>query len=236
MYVTDKQFRHRGTSTWPEKPAKAATERIKVVRMQHGGNGNPEPLAIERLSRLMQAETATALEELSPVAAKDIAGSGAAVAFLTGMGTVDLPAEDKAAMKAFVDAGGILVIDAAGGSVEIGRDFARSMTDVVDELFPGELKPLPADCAVYDQKGRVVGKVDYRRETARKLGGKAGPNLRGVTDTAGRVKVVFSAEDLTAAVAGANTYGLDGYTPDSAYALLRNIVLQALSATTSARK
>jgi hypothetical protein len=231
MFLTDKQFRHRGTSNWPRKPGGKPTRQIKVVRLRYANHWNPEPLALERLSRLMQAETGVALEQVDPIAITDLGDSDASVAFLTGTDKAVLTDEERKALKAYVDGGGTVVVDAAGGAGGPAEAFAESMRPLLEGVFaPARLDPLPVDSPVYRLKDYEISEVAYRRPTGRRLGGKRAANLKGIVLPDGRVAVVFSGEDITAALLGQNTFGLDGYLPDSAYALMRNVILSAAPA------
>jgi len=54
-YVTDRGegLRPRGTTLWPEPTSVPPTQTVKIVRLEHNGNSNPEPLAYERFKLLM---------------------------------------------------------------------------------------------------------------------------------------------------------------------------------------
>ncbi|MBI5722951.1 MAG: hypothetical protein HZA50_03255, partial [Planctomycetes bacterium] len=45
-----------------------------------------------------------------------------------------------------------------------------------------------------------------------------------------RPKVIFSAEDLTGGQVGYSTLGMDGYEPESAFDMMRNICVYTLTA------
>ena len=67
-------------------------------------------------------------------------------------------------------------------------------------------------------------KVAYRRVLKAALPDATRPRLRALV-AQGRLAVIFSNEDLTAALAGYSLWNLRGYAPDSALALMRNAVL-----------
>ena len=98
LYVTDKgSMRARGVNHWPEPPAGSPSKKVKVARLKYAGNWDPEPLAYERLSRLLAAEAGIGLE-VSETEIKDLAGAGAAVAAITGTGALQVSAAEKAAL------------------------------------------------------------------------------------------------------------------------------------------
>jgi len=234
MYITDKRFRHRGVSPWPEKPSVKPERTVKLTVVQHEGNCNPEPLAHERFARLLLKNTKTALEISGPVPADQLPGGAASVAVLTGTRAFALPAQQKAALKAFVEGGGLLVVSAAGGSAGEAKDFDASARKLLDELFGADkLRALATTSPLFQIKGMEIESVKYRPMTRRKLGGMKGPNLRAVMADDGRILVLYSSEDLTAGLVGYPAYGVDGYDPGegdeggSAYEIMRNIVLFA---------
>ena len=52
------------------------------------------------------------------------------------------------------------------------------------------------------------------------------PQLRGVM-VGDRLGVVYSREDLTGGLVGYASYGCDGYAPQTAYEIMRNVMLMA---------
>ena len=70
-----------------------------------------------------------------------------------------------------------------------------------------------------------IGKVHFRRKTKKTIRATA-PQLHAVT-VEGRPAVILSPLDLTGGLLGTESYTMHGYMPDSAYELLRNIVVQS---------
>jgi len=227
MYVTDYgELRHRGTSHWPTgQPGGGGG--IKIVRLKHNGNCNPEPLAHTRFELMMGG--AVTVSKPTPIA--QLASTDARIALMTGTGRFGLTKADKQAIKDFVTGGGTLVIDAAGGprfrpDPKAGIDrisgFAAAAERMLEELFGRRsLRPLPATSPILAQ----VGKVKCRRRTRKRLVGKP-PALR-VIMVDGRAAVFYSREDITAGLVGYDCATVDGYSPESAFAILRSIVLFA---------
>ena len=235
MYVTDpKALRHRGTSHWPEPKGGSVAHRITVARIQHNGNCDPEPLALDRFALLMKNEAATAVKVLPPAPLSALAGSGAKVALMTGTTEFKFTAADKEAIKAFVAGGGTLIIDGAGGprykkdpALHLNRvvGFVPCAADMLREVFgEGELRRLSLTSPVMKLSGMEIQNVKYRRDTRKRLGFMKTHNLQVVLDGE-RPAVFFSAEDITGALVGYSSSAVDGYHPDSAFALLRNMVL-----------
>ncbi len=223
MYVADSVSRlpHRGTTHWPPASKKTPSPKVKLVRLEHKSNWNPEPLAYERLSRLLKLNgEATLTVETMPV--EKLGESDAKVATLTGTDKLELTEAEKQAIKKFVSGGGTLVMDAAGGS----RDFGRSAWREVSSMYgPMSIMRLSLNSEVYKLKGHEIDEVDYRRRTrARKR--ENTPSLYGVM-VDGRPGVIFSREDITGGLVGQPSFTIDGYESKSAYEIMRNIILFA---------
>ena len=67
--------------------------------------------------------------------------------------------------------------------------------------------------------------VKYRQHTYRKVKTKY-PQLEAVL-MGSRAAVIFSSLDLTAGLVGYPSLAVEGYAPDSAFALMRNILIYA---------
>ncbi|MBI5724375.1 MAG: DUF4159 domain-containing protein [Planctomycetes bacterium] len=245
-YVTEKELYGRGTKSWPEEPS-GSSRAIKAARIRYAGNYDPEPLALERLARLIGQTQKVKLDYTSVLsAATQSAGAPAAtasgpptgvlptqltgdvrLAFLTGTGAFKLPDDEKAALKKWVDAGGLLVMDAAGGN----KAFGESARELAAELWGTDaLLPMPLSSPVYQLKDMTIEKAKYRKTAKARIGsGSAEPRLLAVL-AGDRPKVIVSPEDLTAGLVGYSSWGLDGYMPQSAFEIARNIVIYAAMA------
>ena len=223
MYVTDRgDLRRRGVSPWPPPSAAKPARTIRLARLKYAGPWDPEPLAYERFSRLMALRAGWNLEVAAGVEIAELTPGAAAVATLTGTRAFRLGEAEKAALKRFVEGGGTLVIDAAGGATE----FAESADLLVRELFGRtSLRMLAAGAEVFRLPKMGIEKVSYRRKARVIVGGSHVPSLRGVT-VGGRVGVLFSKEDLTGGLVGC-AGDFVGYRGDSCFELMRNIVVYA---------
>jgi hypothetical protein len=228
MYVTDRgPLRNRGGRTFPDQPAYLDGQHTSLAKLKHGGNFDPEPLAHLRFAWMLGNETNLTLNVLGPMKITDLSFSGARIATITGTEELVLSDEQQKALVGFVAGGGTLIVDAAGGS----RQFATSAQRVLRKMFPRGvatrgLRRMDLAEPIYRLEGYEIDKVSYRRTTRRRLGGSHRPMLRSISLN-GRVRVVFSSEDITSGLLGAPAFGCDGYSGLSAYQLMRNIVLQA---------
>jgi len=214
-------LRHRAVSHWPD-PDKGGGRTIRVARLKHGGNYDPEPLAYKRLAILMSKHAETNLEVSGPIAIGDLAGDGAKIASLTGTGTLQLTADEQTAIKNFVSGGGTLVVDAAGGD----KEFAESAETLIEEMFQDRrqrLRQLALASNLYRLAGRRIEAVKFRPRTYARYKTKY-PQLAAVL-IGRRPGVIYSSLDLTAGLVGYLSFTVDGYHPDSAFELMRNILI-----------
>jgi hypothetical protein len=225
MYVTDKGiFRHRGVSHWPDEPGKYEPRRtVTLARVSFKGNSDPEPLAYERFARRMANRHQVRVKVLGPMPAAKLPGSGAQVASLTGTGRFTLSEADQQALKKWIAGGGTLVVDAAGGD----KEFAESAEQLLAAMYGVRaIQRLSPTSGVYRLEEMAIEEVDYRRRTRVRLGETDRANLRTVL-VEDRPAVIYSPEDISAGLLGVPAYTIDGYAPESAWRLMRNIVLWA---------
>ena len=219
---------------------------VKIVRLIWNGNWNPEPLALERFSRMFAKQTHIRMTVYEPVPIAQVEDSGAAVAILGGQGHFKIEPESLEALRKFIRDGGTLVMSAAGGDAT----FAQDAQDAMQNLIPGQrVQTLANKDGIYNMPRLPDGKlatgkesdnpIRYRRGTVARLGEDEARNLRlrGIAVGKGsdqRTAVIFSREDLAdAGLAGYYSYEVDGYDPGegekgSAYRVMRNIVVYAM--------
>jgi hypothetical protein len=218
-------------SSWPEKRDIKTTRTIKIARIQHAGNWNPEPLAFEALAMRMKNRTKIDLQEIPPLAIVQLPKSGVKFAMMTGTGTVKFKDAEKKAIKAFVEGGGTILIDIAGGNSKTfkrTRPFTYSVRDALKEIYPGRRsrpRQLAFNSPLYKMPGYNIKDVRFRHHTRFMLVGRF-PQVRSVSVN-GRPAILFSELDLTAGLVGYPSLAVDGYAPDSAFELVRNMIIYA---------
>ena len=229
LYLTDKTLPPRGSRIWPAPPTTQAEETVKVARLKFNGNWDPEPLAYERFGRLLLEKTGVKVE-LDSIAIDGLAAAGVKVALLTGTGDLRLTEKETHALRQFVDGGGTLVVDAAGGE----KKFGESAWKALKGAFPaGTLAKMKASDPLFavDEDSKIES-FRYRKKTALRM--RSGEPVLMASAGAGRV--IFSYEDITAALVGFPSSTCDGYDPETAYAIMRNVVLSKLSPGAAAPK
>jgi len=231
-YVTEKSFPHpRAIPPWPDEAPFRPKLRVTLARVEHSANCDPEPLAYERFRRLMGRDFQVEVRVVGPVPAGKLLGSGAKIAVLSGTGELKLSAAEEDALKRFVAGGGTLLVEAVGGRAK----FADSAGQLLRRLYGHDaLQRMLLTHPLYRMRGLEIADVRYTLsarvfEPSGRSYRTKDPYLAGIT-VRGRLAVVFSREDLTAALLARPIYGCIGYRPKSAFAILRNLVLHAAGA------
>jgi len=230
FYVTDFASLHtRGAAVWPMELRGGGGAPIRLARIKHNAVCTPEPLAWRRFALRLTGENGRVLDVSDPMPATQLDPKTHPLAHLTGMGELRLTDEQSKALKAYCLGGGTLIVDAAGGSTT----FRDSVEKLLDKLFGEDSRRrLGAKAGPYALDGKEIAKVRYRRALAKRLGPDRAPRLQAV-ESGGRIVCIYSPEDLTAGLVGYQQHGLIGYAPDpdptrdSAYQVMRNIVLWA---------
>jgi len=234
FYATDLgALEGKFASILPNAPAAEDRQRsITIARVRHaGGPSNPRDwdaaaLCWQAYAPYARHVTGCKLVESPPVTLGKDALEGVGLLHITGREKLELPAQQRAALKAFVDGGGTLLVDAYAGSPR----FAASARSELAAIF-GELKPLPTDHLLAE--GRFEGGANLSdgirfKLPARQLLRRRGEGSRGQKLLIARVKkrpaVVFSEFDLSAAMAGIENYRCRGYKPDSARKIVGNVL------------
>ena len=233
LYAVDKQNLLKKGETYLVYPDANVTadRRIKLARLQYDGNYDPEPGGWRRLSAILQ-NTCNAQLRILPVKLGDDKlgsghGLGAHIAHLTGTTRFKLKDADRAELKKFVEGGGTLIVDAAGGSV----DFADSAESELSTIFGPEVarqlkRPLPPSNPLYNMPNGKITTFDFRPFGEKSVGLLHGPQIKAIM-IGDRPAVFFSREDLSAGLVGQPVDGLIGYDPPTATAIMRNLILFA---------
>jgi len=201
---------------------------FKVARLMVGENPDPEPGGWRRLANVLKNSSLATLV-VDPVKPGEGKLAGYKVAHWTGTTKVKLPPKAKEEIVEFVKGGGTLLVDAAGNS----PDFGDAATDALLDLFGREAvgkqltQPLPADHALYTMEGVKIDKFGYRNFARRRVVGKLSAPRVAAIDVGGRAGVFFSREDLSGGLVGSPVDGIVGYDPDTATAIVRNVLVYA---------
>ena len=225
IYAAGKaDLRNRLASPYLPEPAEQPTGTVKVARLKYPGNWDPEPGAWRRFARYFQGQTGVEAQTKA-IEIKDLADQTAeeiTFAHLTGTAAHTFNDADASALAAFVERGGVLLIDNCGGSPA----FAASVQTLLTKAFPNT-KPqaMKGDHPLLKGDGAALtdlSKPRLRPYALAKLGPPS-PHLHLLTG--GKGTVIYSDIDLTSGLLGTHTWGILGYDPSYAQELLKNVVI-----------
>ena len=235
LYATDKRSpRIRGETHVVYDDGLPSDGEIPVARIILGEDSDPEPGGWRRLANVVHNEHGLALKiENIKLGEGKLKGAKGFVAHMTGMKPFELTTPQRDELKAFVDAGGTLLVDAAGGA----GPFADAAQRQLAETFGGAdaakqlSTPLPMNHLLFANPAAKIERISYRPYAMERLtGGLKAPRLRGITVN-NRLGVIFSREDLSAGMVGQDVDGVLGYDPVTATAIARNVILMAAGVT-----
>jgi hypothetical protein len=226
LYATERHSLRTRPDPWVITPITEAitTATVKVARLRHDYNWDPEPGGWRRLAALLRnRDGIDVTTEAVPMGEGKLARGGYKLAHLTATGKLKLKDAERAELKSFLDSGGTLLVDAAGGNPEA----AAALEAEVTSLAGAKAEPLPIGHPIYAQLGLPPTDIAYRAYAAkRSVGQLKGPRVRGGM-IKGRPAILFSPEDLSVGMVGMPIDGILGYTPASATAIVRSIILMA---------
>jgi hypothetical protein len=228
VYAAGKrELRNRLNSPYVSTPAQAAPNGVvALARLKYDGNWDPEPGAWRRFANWMARTTGTGVG-LDEVSIAKLAPNVAPIAHLTGTASFRLTPEELKALRAYVDAGGVLLVDACGGSPA----FAESANAAITAAFP-ERAPqvMPREHLLFDPG--APGMDDLRKPRLRRyslehsVSGDTRPRILRSGPRGGAV--ILSDLDLTAGLLGTETWGISGYEPSYAESLVKNLIFWTL--------
>lgn len=193
---------------------------VRLARLTHKGNSDPEPQAWPTLARSLDRDHNVKLVLSKPMGITKLQAITWPIAHLTGTKAFTLTGTEKIHLQKYLADGGTLLADAAGGS----EAFANAVeTQILTPM--GEWVFLPETSPIY-QAPYALEKVRYRRNLATTLppDERTRPRLRAVYQQQ-RPVILFSREDITAGLVGYPLAGLKGYTPRFAKQLASNLLL-----------
>ena len=219
LYLTDRGSPDpRGEAHWPVTvPPRKLGPPVRLARLRHDGNWNPEPMYVQRLAFVLADAAGLALEARD-VSADQLDAWQWPLLHITGTEPWKPSRDLDEALREYIRSGGTVLADAAGGSTA----FAESFRTWLDSL--GRVVLLPRDDNALASGPFRLDRVSYRPSLAARLEGNRRRELQlQAVYKDGRVGVIFSPFDITAGQIGYPLLGLDGYSPETARQILANI-------------
>lgn len=198
---------------------------VPVARINLAAN-DPEPMAMPQMSAFMVINHNLALD-VQTVAPNELSTS-TRMAYLSVTPQTTITKEQGAALMKWVESGGTLLMDAAGGTAESTDALSKVIAAVSGDLYSYVI-PSFESVISGDGLGETAhnnSRVTFNRFTnfTRSVGST--PLLRGI-DIDNRLGIIYSNEDLTASIAGIEHWGVQGYTVETARQLVANVILAA---------
>jgi len=227
FYATDLgALEGRFATAVPAGEAAPARAKLTVARVRHGTDRDWDAAASTwaHLAEYAAHVAGTPVVESAPVGLSAV--PKADLLHLTGRAALRLDDRQRETLKRYVEGGGTLLVDAWAGSAP----FARTARAQLEAMF-GSLSPLADGDPL--AAGRFEGGADLSRGLRYKLPARkrlrgAGRSTRSqhleIVRQGGRVAVVFSAYDLSAAAADINAFHAAGYKPDAARKVVTNLI------------
>ena len=222
LYAAGKtDLRNRLASPYLPPPPVNPTARMPLARIKYAGNWDPEPSAWTHFSRLLQYQTGLGLAP-AEVTSADLNPSKYPIAHLTGAAPLRLADSAIADIRRYVEGGGVLLIDACGGSAAFDASITALLAKAFPTAKPQAIAPehvlLAGGAPAMDQLPKPL----VRALTIQKMSRAA---AKIMSFRAGRGCVTYSPLDLTTGILGANTYNILGYTPAYAQSFVKNVIL-----------
>jgi hypothetical protein len=227
IYAAGKRdLRNHITSTYIPAVAATPSATFTIARLKYAGNWDPEPAAWQRFSRWFQLNTGYALN-VTQVPINELTPETGPVADLTGTARYDLTDSESAAIKKYVESGGVLLVDLCGGRGTFDKGLQTSLFFKVFASTPSRVMSSshPILSGVGGNGMDDLAKPILRQYAIDQLGTHAGfPE----EIAAGKGHVIFTSLDITSGLLGTNTWGITGYEPAYAESLTKNVILWTL--------
>lgn len=229
LYAVDKTLQFKGERKVLKVDESTTAERtITVARLEYAGNWDPEPAGWRRMQAYLRNTKQVALDVQPLKLGSGTLGAAHNVAHLTGTAAVKLSEAERAELKAYVEQGGLLVVDAAGGQSE----FRTAIENELSTVFgPDAAKPMASalkpDSSLYTSLGAVASEVEYRQFARLELGKlPKDPRFRAL-EVNGKYRVIYSPQDMSVGLMGQPVDGIYGYSPKSATELMAALLMYA---------
>lgn len=217
------EMRNRIDSPYIAPPAQQPATTLTVARLSYDGNWDPEPAAWPRLANWIASQSDLGLK-LTSVPIAQITPAAAPVAHLTGTGSFHPSTEETAVLKAYVTAGGILLVDPTGGPGSFLNDFNNFIATEFPDDSPHRISVDQAPMAEASGGGEDLKSVPIRPFRPEGLNVEdAAPRILH----AGKGAVIVCPVDLTSGLLGTHTWGIAGYEPEASLAFARNVMVWA---------
>jgi len=210
---------------WPAVEGEKTTMSASIVRAMHASNWNAEPLALDLLARKLARRRGMAVTVVEHALAMiDQVQPRPDLVFISGVQRHAFTEAERAAIRSYIDAGGTILFETAGGRGE----FTLSAEEMATTLFGAEIQATLHTPIITGQglEGAAdLTRIDFRPYSLIEAFGarETTPRLRCMMID-DRPAVLFSREDISQALLDQPVWGVSGYMPDAAVDLMGNII------------
>jgi hypothetical protein len=223
VYAAGKRdLRNRLVSTYIPEITATPSATFTIARLKYAGNWDPEPAAWTRFSRWFHLQTGYGLD-VTAVNIRDLKPGVAPIAQLTGTSQYELTSEEAKALRDYVEAGGVLLVDMCGGTGSFDKGLQSSFYFA---SFPNN--PARVMSASHPMlAGSAAGTSDLAKPILRQFAIDALGVHAGMPEeiAAGKGHVIYTSLDITSGLLGTDTWGVLGYEPTYAQELVKNVIL-----------
>jgi len=201
---------------------------VKVARVKHGGDWyvGQNYAGMQHLADGLAGRVNLKLECGAAVDPSGLAAVGVQLAHLTGRQGVALGDAESAALKKFLEAGGLLFVEATMGDARFDTEFNALAAQLGLKVTPLAAADPLITGALGGATGYDVSSVKYRYSLRMERVGKPLPALFGL-QLGDKLVGVYSPYDVSFSQTGFTACGCRGYEAEDALAILTNIVLLA---------
>jgi hypothetical protein len=209
-------------------PAVKPTRIVKVARLLIGDNPDPEPGGWPRLAAILHNAPYKIDVQVTPIKSTDSL-AGFQIIHLTGTTAFKLTDDDRTNLLEFTEHGGMLIVDAAGGSPAFADAAEAELSNIFGpDAVRGLARPLHLDNILYTNPAAPITAIAYRNFAKNAAEGNLrAPHIDAI-DVRKHTVCLYSREDLSAGMVGEQVDGVIGYTPAVATDLMRNMVLYSI--------
>jgi hypothetical protein len=222
-------LRNRLASPYLPEPLGKPIGTFPVARLRYAGNWDPEPAAWYRAGRALLRDTSLAVElvgdakDNDSVALENLRPATAPLAILTGTSRYTFTDAQVAAVRNYVRAGGVLLIDPCGGpNGFLDGVEASLLSRAFPEILP---KAIPVDHPLLSPGGDGMSELSRPKFRPYTIERQAGAALQYVKPPGARGCVILSPLDITTGLLATNTWSVLGYDPGYCQSFVQNLVL-----------
>ena len=233
-YATNRGvLNNRLVPPYDQRVTRSKNGSIVIGRARYEGNWLPEPAVWEIQANHVYNRTGLDIqttpaqgEEILDL--EEIGSCDLKLIHLIGTDPITLTDPQRTAIKQYLERGGTILIETAGGKGQ----FSRSLETQLSELLDQRSVPMRGSDPIISGDGLIDGydnrRALYRQYTVLRFKPDPSPHLIAFLDDDGdRPMVILSHEDLSLGMLGCRHWGIMGYQPEVSRKIVTNVVLWA---------